>query len=197
MKDRREYIVRKAMETYLLNGYDNVSISDLQYAMDIGRGTMYYYFPDQDSLFQTCMEHYFLGPKYRALSAVPEKVSVSEMINAMLTYLGSLEKALHTFDNQNINTSNAVNLMCTAYSRFPKLYRKAKRIYQMEMVLWRRAIRNDMAAGLIRHDIDVELTATMFTHIKDGYDSGDSRVTMDFTLFPQKYNFLYNLLKTH
>ena len=184
------------METYLLYGYDKVSISDLQYALDIGRGTLYYYFPDQDALFQTCMEQYFLGPKYRALSSVPEKATIALMIDAMLTYLGSLEQALHTFDNQNINTSNTVNLMCTAYSRFPTLYRKAKRIYQMEMVLWRRAIRNDMAAGLIRSDLDVELTATMFTHIKDGYDSGDHGVTMDFSLFPKKYFFLYNLIKT-
>ena len=35
MKDRKEYIIRKAMELYALNGYENVSITDLQYALDI------------------------------------------------------------------------------------------------------------------------------------------------------------------
>ena len=44
MKDRREYIIRKAMELYALKGFHNVSITDLQFALDIGRGTLYYYF---------------------------------------------------------------------------------------------------------------------------------------------------------
>lgn len=183
------------MELYLLNGYDKVSISDLQYATDIGRGTLYYYFRHQDDLFQECMEHYFLSPKYHALSRVPENVTIPQLIAAILGYMDTLERALQTFENKNVNTSNVVSLMCIGYSRFPTLYRRAKRIYQLEMVLWRRAIKNSIACGDIRSDIDIELTATMFTHIKDSYDSGMSGVTVDFTLFEKKYNYLYNLLK--
>ena len=55
MKDRKEYIIRKAMELYALKGYQNVSITDLQFALDMGRGTLYYYFRNQDELFLTCM----------------------------------------------------------------------------------------------------------------------------------------------
>ena len=35
MKDRREYIIRKAMELYALEGYQNVSITDLHIALDM------------------------------------------------------------------------------------------------------------------------------------------------------------------
>ena len=38
MKDRRQYIIHKAMELYALEGYQNVSITDLQNALDMGRG---------------------------------------------------------------------------------------------------------------------------------------------------------------
>lgn len=184
MKDRREYIIAKAMELYATNGYNNVSITDLQIALDMGRGTLYYYFKSQDELFQVCMERYFLRPKQHVLQ-LPDNIMVPDMITAMLDYLNSLQEALKTFDNKNINTTNVVNLMFTAYNRFPTLYRKANRLYLTEIELWRKALRNSMRASLVRTDIDVELLALMFTHIKDGYDSGRSGLSMDFSIFPR------------
>ena len=114
MKDRKEYIIRKAMELYALKGYQNVSITDLQFALDMGRGTLYYYFRDQDELFQVGMEKYFLEPKYRALNSVPEGAGIETMIATITGYLHSLEEALMTFDKKTINTSNVNDLMFTA-----------------------------------------------------------------------------------
>ena len=195
MKDRREYITRKAMELYALEGYQNVSITDLQNALDIGRGTLYYYFKDQDELFQTCMIKYFLEPKQRALSSVGENVLMEEMIAAMMQYLHSLEDALLTFTNKNVNTSNVNNLMFTAYSRFPALHRRAQRLALKELELWRKAIYNSQRAGLVKHNIDVDLIALMMAHVKDSYDSGLGRTQMDFSLLEKSYNAMYKLLK--
>lgn len=195
MKDRRDYIIRKAMELYALEGYQNVTITDLQNALDIGRGTLYYYFNDQDELFQTCMEQYFLEPKQRALQEMPENAGIEQMIQTMQTYLGSLEKALQTFDNKNINTSNVNNLMFSAYSRFPALHRKAQRLALKELELWRKAIYNDQRAGLIRRDIDRDQVALMFTHIKNCYDAGLGKTQMDFSLLEKTYSEFHNLLK--
>ena len=195
MKNRREYIIRKAMELYALEGYQNVSITDLQNELDIGRGTLYYYFKDQDELFQTCMEQYFLEPKQRALSSVSDDVLMEGMINAMMQYLGSLEHELMTFTNRSVNTSNVNNLMFTAYSRFPSLHRKAQRLALKEVELWRKAIYNSQRAGLVRHGIDVDLIALMLAHVKDSYDSGLGRTQMDFSLLEKSYYAMYNLLK--
>ena len=166
MKDRKEYIIRKAMELYALKGFRNVSITDLQFALDIGRGTLYYYFKDQDELFLTCMEKYFLEPKQRALNSVREDAGIEEMIAAMMTYLHSLEEALMTFEEKAINTSNVNDLMFTAYSKFPSLHRKAQRLALKELELWRKVIYHDQRTGLIRRDIDREQVALMFAHIK-------------------------------
>ena len=182
MKDRRDYIIRKATELYALKGFQNVSITDLQFALDMGRGTLYYYFKDQDELFLTCMERYFLEPKQRALNSVPEDVGIEQMINAMQAYLHSLEEALMTFDIKTINTSNVNDMMFTAYSKFPALHRKAQRLSLKEIELWRKAIYHDQRAGLIRRDIDREQVALMFAHVKNSYDSGLGQTQMDFSL---------------
>ncbi len=195
MKDRRDYIIRKAMELYALKGYQNVSITDLQYALDIGRGTLYYYFRDQNELFQTCMEKYFIEPKQRALNTVGEDVSMEGMINAMLQYIHSLEEALMTFTNKSINTSNVNNLMFTAYSLFPSLHRRAQRLALKEVDLWRRALYNDQRAGIIRRDIDRDQVALMCTHIKNTYDNGLGQTQMDFSLLEKTYSEFLKMLK--
>ena len=195
MKDRKEYIIRKAMELYALKGYQDVSITDLQCALDIGRGTLYYYFKDQDDLFKTCMERYFLEPKQRALNSFPEDAGVDQMIEAMMRYLGSLEEALMGFENKTVNTSNVNGLMFSAYSKFPALYRQARRLAIKEQELWRKAIYNDHRTGLIRRDIDREQVALMFAHIKNSYDSGLGHGQMDFSLLRKTYSELHKLIK--
>jgi AcrR family transcriptional regulator len=195
MKNRKEYIIRKAMELYALKGYQNVSITDLQFALEMGRGTLYYYFKDQDDIFQACMELYFLEPKQRALSNIPEDAGVDDIIARMMTYLHSLEEALLSFETRTINTSNVNNLMFTAYSKFPTLHRKAQRLALKELELWRKAIYHDQRAGLIRRDIDREQIALMFTHIKDSYDNGLGQTQMDFSLLEKTYSEFHNLLK--
>ena len=195
MKERREYIIRKAMELYALKGFQNVSITDLQNALDIGRGTVYYYFKDQDELFLTCMEKYFLDPKQRALNSVPDNPGIDDVVRAMTSYLHNLEETLLSFDDKSINTANVNGLMFTAYSKFPSLHRKAQRLALKELELWRKAIYADQRAGLIRRNIDREQIALMFTHIKNSYDSGLGVTQMDFATLAKTYTEFHKLLK--
>ena len=188
MKDRKEFIIRKAMELYALKGYQNVSITDLQFALDMGRGTLYYYFHNQDELFLTCMEKYFLEPKQRALNSVPEDAGIERMIAAITDYLHCLEEALMTFDNKTINTSNVNDLMFTAYSKFPSLHRKAQRLALKELELWRKAIYADQRAGLVRRDIDRDQIALMFTHVKNTFDPALGQTQMNFSLLTKTYS---------
>ena len=195
VEDRREKILLKAIELYMIEGYANVSITDLQEALNMGRGTLYYYFKDKDELFQEAVTTFLIQPKQRALDKVPNTVDIPCMIETMLTYLYSLKEIYEQVENKNINTSNVVTVMYTAYSRFPELYKKARRLYEHELNLWIQAIKNSMRAGEIRGNVPIETTAHMFLHIKDGWDPGPPGVPMNFEILPEQYNYLYELIR--
>ena len=161
----------------------------------MGRGTLYYYFKDKDELFQEAVTTFLIQPKQRALDKVPNTVDIPCMIETMLTYLYSLKEIYEQVENKNINTSNVVTVMYTAYSRFPELYKKARRLYEHELNLWIQAIKNSMRAGEIRGNVPIETTAHMFLHIKDGWDPGRAGVPMNFEIFPEQYNYLYELIR--
>lgn len=195
IEDRRDKILLKALELYMVEGYANVSITDLQAALDMGRGTLYYYFKDKDELFQEVVDVFLIKPKQRALERVRETGTIPDMIDAMLYYLNQLQEFYNQVENKNITTSNVVTVMYTAYSRFPDLYKKARRLYEHELSMWIRAIKNSMHNGDIRGNVPIETTAHMFLHIKDGWDPGRSGVPMNFGIFPEQYNYLYNLIR--
>lgn len=195
VEDRRDKILLKALELYMVEGYANVSITDLQSALDMGRGTLYYYFKDKDELFQEVVDMFLIKPKQRSLERVRESATIPDMIDAMLYYLNQLQEFYNQVENKNINTSNVVTVMYTAYSRFPELYKKARRLYEHELSLWIQAIKNSMHNGDIRGNVPIETTAHMFLHIKDGWDPGRSGVPMNFGIFPEQYNYLYDLIK--
>ena len=195
VEDRRDKILLKALELYMVEGYANVSITDLQAALNMGRGTLYYYFKDKDELFQEVVEMYLIQPKQRALDKLQQNATIPDMIAAMLSYLDRLKDFYDQVENKNINTSNVVTVMYTAYSKFPDLFKKAKRLYEHELSLWIQAIKNSMHNGEIRGNVPIETTAHMFLHIKDGWDPGRSGVPMNFAIFPEQYNYLYDLIK--
>ena len=195
VEDRRDKILLKALELYMIEGYANVSITDLQSALDMGRGTLYYYFKDKEELFQEVVNMFLIKPKERSLERVKENVTIPEMIEAMMYYLNQLQEFYNQVENKNINTSNVVTVMYTAYSRFPELYKKARRMYERELNLWVLAIKNSMRAGEVRGDVPIETTAHMFVHIKDGWDPGRTGAPMNFGIFPEQYNYLYQLIR--
>jgi AcrR family transcriptional regulator len=194
-EDRREKILLKAIELYMIEGYANVSITDLQAALNMGRGTMYYYFKDKDELFQEAVSTFLIQPKQHALDRVKDNATIPDVIDAMLYYLNQLKEVHEQVDNKNINTSNVVNVMFTAYSKFPELYKKAKRLYEYELNLWIQAIKNSMRAGIVRGDVHIDTVAHMFVHIKDGWDPGRAGVPMNYDIFSEQYNYLYELIK--
>ena len=194
-EDRREKILLKAIELYMVEGYANVSITDLQAALNMGRGTMYYYFKDKDELFQEAVSVFLIQPKQRALDKVKEGADIPEMIETMSYYLQQLREVHEQVDNKNINTSNVVNVMFTAYSKFPELYKKARRLYERELNLWIQAIKNSMRAGEVRGDVHIETIAHMFLHIKDGWDPGRTSGPMNYEILYDQYSYLYELIK--
>lgn len=195
VEDRKEKILLKAIELYCVEGYANVSITDLQAALNMGRGTLYYYFKDKDELFQEAVTTFLLQPKQRALDKVKESATVPEVIEAMMYYLYQLKEFHEQVDNKNINVSNVVNVMFTAYSKFPDLYKKARRLYEHELNLWTQAIKNSMRAGEVRGNVHIDTVAHMFVHIKDGWDPGRAGVPMNYEIFSEQYNYLYELIK--
>lgn len=54
--ERREEILNRSMELFVMKGYDNTSVSDILKAVNIAKGTLYYYFESKEEILNGIVE---------------------------------------------------------------------------------------------------------------------------------------------
>jgi AcrR family transcriptional regulator len=61
VKTSRDDIVERAFPVFLEKGVDGASMADLVNASGLSKGAFYYYFPDKASLFDACVDRFFIS----------------------------------------------------------------------------------------------------------------------------------------
>lgn len=197
MKDRKEHILLKAFELYVVQGYQGMSITDLQLALDMGRGTLYYHFDGKEDLLRHVVRRFFFTPQQGSMISLREKrdITMAEMIENRIAMVESLREPLQMFENKQVNPAMVVGFLYSAYRAFPELNRKAVRLYELENSLWCRAINNEKQRGIIRPDTPTQLLADMFCNLKYAHDAGNINQSINFEGVRQTYYWLYDSCK--
>jgi|GEM_PF-2077122 len=60
-RTRRDEIVRRALKVFARKGYDTTSMDDIADRARVAKGTLYYYFPSKEDLYQAVMVHSLEG----------------------------------------------------------------------------------------------------------------------------------------
>ena len=89
-KNTREKILEETFLLLLENGYDNVSVSEIQHRLGISRGLLYIYFKSKsDLLFEACRTYFF----DRFMTNIDfEKISLRDFISHVRKVIFTLTK---------------------------------------------------------------------------------------------------------
>lgn len=199
MKNNKEYILEKAFQQYLLNGYEGVSISVLQESLNIGRATLYYYFNSKENLFRQVVEKYFFDIVVEEQRRINEKIiTIPELIEFFLNLYQKIKDNLLKTNLPNITFSNLTSLILHANTHYPDLAERTAEITSNVFSLWKSSIANSMQRGEIKNNVDIDSIAAIFTNIKEGYEYGikSERITTEDEDHYRKTCYcLYNLIK--
>lgn len=194
MKDRRQQILRKALELYLERGYAGVSISVLQEELGIGRATMYYYFKDKEELFRTIVTHYYLEPLNQSIS-MPDDITLPVLIKSRKDLYLERREFFATFHNVHITAYNLQSLLLYATIHFPDIGHTVGEMKKQETQLWRRALLNSIQKDEVRRNIEPDNLALAFSGLKE---MGDLSVFVKVE-YGERYinamNYLFDLIK--
>lgn len=195
MKVNREHILQKAFEQYLLRGYSGVSISVLQQQLDIGRATLYYYFKDKETLFKAILEKYFIEA-IRSYENIASDITINELIEKRIAVSQQIKDNILSLNNQTLTLSNFSALLLFAYTHYDDFNLFVKKMQQCNITQWKQAITNSMNRSEIKPDVNINVLASLFANIKDGYESGLSiEPTTTDTFLKTSYYYLYDLIK--
>lgn len=196
MKINKEKILQKAFEQYLLRGYSGVSISVLQQQLNIGRATLYYYFKDKETLFKAILEKYFIQVIQTNEDISPD-ITICELIEKRIAISQQLKTSILTLENKTLTMSNFSALLLFGYTHYDDFKDFVRDAQQRSVQQWQVAIRNSIKRSEIKADVNIDVLASLFANIKDGYEAGlFVEPTLTDVFLKTSYYYLFNLVKS-
>lgn len=193
MKETEDKILFGAFKLFLTKNFEKVTISDLEKALELSRGAIFYYMKNKEELFIRVIDKYILSPhNIENKFAAFKDSSLIEFINFYIDGINRTMKSIESCGVKNLSRCY-FNLIFQALQYYPDFGILISKVFENELELWKRVINNALISGEIKKEYDADTLAMHFRYIYSGLSfemclkSGlDTNILMD--LYMRYYN---------
>lgn len=175
------YVMKKNTETYdkilwecfklfLQKGYKEVTIPDMEEAIGMTRGAIFYYVKDKNELFNAVIDR-FLLEKQNINNKLSENQETS-LLRFIISYVEGINKTRQSFLPLSENESllfSYMNLTHSALLYYEGFKEKALYTIELEIALWEKMIKAAKESGEIRENVNVGIIAKKFQRLFYGH----------------------------
>jgi AcrR family transcriptional regulator len=150
-RTRREQLLAIAARLFAERGFKNTTVRDIADAAGILSGSLYHHFDSKESMVDEILSTFQeeLFGHYDAILAAPDLDPLAKLEQAVLVSFDAIDR--HR-DEVAIYQNDAAYLL--TFERFAYLGERS----QQSREVWLTLLRNGIDAGLLRDDLDLELT---------------------------------------
>src|SRR5574344_307650 len=200
MKNKEEkidFMLKEAFKLFLRKEYADVTTGDLEEAIGISRGSIYYRTKNKEGLYKAVIDKFvfdFLSSEVDNGIDVDKKVP---FYSFLCIYLEKINKRMSKIKT-NIKTLNIsyqyVNLFASACSHYPKFQEKYKDVEELIIAQWNRYYLLGIETGELRKGQDMKTVIAMFRSMYHGDSFIQSIVGGGLNLheLKNKYMLLYD-----
>ena len=207
--DTKEKIYKEAFKLFMSKPYELVTISDIEKAIGMTRGAVFYYVKDKEDLFKEVIERYFLTNQYLHNRIEYDKLdlnmSFSDFIDVFISGVERTISELYVFGGVNeksdrqayakIDRSYLSLVMTTGYY-FGDFNEKMSNLLIMERNTWSFFLQKGIEKGEIKPGTDVRLYGELFSYTFLGLALNDSLNNgIDLKHLKRLYMQLYHQIK--
>ena len=195
MKETKNSILLKAFVVFLRKGYHGTSISDIQKELDIGRASLYHHFANKKELFLAVIDEVYTAMGNTIKKENTANMTIPELIDHLKQKL--YDEAGWLKQHRDIGLSDFFMLSAEALRMNPDYAKESRAMHEKALHIWTRALKNSIAKGAVRADIDIIQTAKLFmlVHHGIGVISTGRDLEQSITETQQAYESIYNLIK--
>ncbi len=172
MHATKERILKKALQYFTENDYQNSSLNSIAKAIGITKGGIYHYFESKDELLKGCMIYFF-----DMMKDIMEMVIGTEMeigLEDLIRSFFSLDRILDVLAQRMEidflqDYSTYIYLLFMGFKKFPELKKEIAQISYISMQGLRSQLENFQAQGQIHKDIDCESFALQIIALSEGF----------------------------
>ena len=168
--DTKRKIVDVTFTLSLKNGFDNVSIKQIQNEANLSAGSIYYHFKDKDEILTSMVDIYLKDGVNQLREDVKNfEGSLIEKIDFIFNYKAisflenKIDSSYHISDESQFNRKDYWVLLTSVYHQHPEIRSEFYEIHDELYGLYYELIQEAIEKKEIRDDIDVK-TLTLFIH---------------------------------
>lgn len=168
MNDTKKMILEKSFALFLAKGYDGVSISDIQRVTSMGRASLYHYFDSKEGLLRDVFDFFYNDLANQFKIKDYDKMTLSGYLILRRDRVMLWREYMEQNSGYKIEMINFMVFILTVIQYFPDLKNRLILMTEEELLQWKAVIRNSIAKGEIRNDLDISKTARLFMGVDDG-----------------------------
>ena len=196
MKETEDKILFGAFKLFLTKNFEKVTIADLEKALGLSRGAIFYYMKNKEELFIKVIDRYILSPhNIETKFATFKDSSLIDFIDFYIEGINRTMKSLGACGVENMCRCY-FNLIFQAIQYYPDFGTHIAKVFDSELELWKRVISNALKSGEIRPEYDLDYVAMHFRYIYSGLSFEMClKNGLDTTLLKDIFMKYYNEIK--
>lgn len=168
MKETEDKILFGAFKLFLTKNFEKVTIADLEKALGLSRGAIFYYMKTKEELFIRVIDKYVLSPhnidnKFAAF----KDSSLIDFINFYIDGIKKTMKSIESCGVKNLHRSY-FSLIFQALQYYPNFGEFISGVFDKELELWKKVVGNAIKSGELKQDLDADIVAMHFRYIYSG-----------------------------
>lgn len=197
MKDTKDLILETAYTMFLYNNYEAVTINAIIKSTGLTKGAIYHYYASKEDLFKAVVDKYVVE---NMIDSVNTFNSLQDFIKFIID---SVEVKIERFlekknDSSTIIPINYLSLVIAAHRYYPGYTQIGEKFFQAQKKRWEDHIKDAIANGEIRDNIDTEAIISSFMNVGSGIISNSimfGSMSDALKLFERQYRQLYDFIK--
>jgi AcrR family transcriptional regulator len=197
MKSTKEIILKTAYNLFLYNNYEAVTLNSIIKETGLSKGAIYHYYASKEDIFKAVVDEYMVKNCVEpSVETFTLKQLIDNAIETAQTKVSELAAKNPNFHNE--IPINYLSLLVTAFRYYPGFEEVGPVFFKKQLEKWEYVIKNAIANGEIRNDIDIEATIANFIQAGSGVVTNmmiGGSIGYALEMLERQYRELYKSLK--
>ncbi|MDL2255239.1 TetR/AcrR family transcriptional regulator [Parabacteroides sp. OttesenSCG-928-K15] len=167
-KDTKNAIIQEAFKLFSNKPYDQVTLTDIEHAINLSRGAITHHFKSKQEIFDSVIESAVLGRRTILDIPIEGNEPLKSFIKNFVDSCKDAQKEMNKIGIKNMNLAhyNIESQALYFYSQFDKL---AKQMRETELKRWTFVVKRAQEAGEIKSTLNAELVGCVFLNTYLGH----------------------------
>lgn len=169
--DTKQQIMSVAMESFIKNGYERTSLTNIAKVIGITKPAIYYHFENKEALFLAVLNDFLTELEQWMDSITTAEISLKDMLRRMFFMLEDIKSMMAAFTggaSSEAPTFHSYILMFEGIKAFPEIQQRVDRFYSQTLNLMTQKITQAQLNNEIRTDINPQAFAFQLSATFEG-----------------------------